>query len=101
LFGSRSMSPLAVLTALIFGSAAAISFGLTATAIVFLILRGEQPELQRELPALLRSCAWFWLLGAVAGAALFGLLKQRSWRWGAQAGMWAVLALIAFVYWPA
>jgi hypothetical protein len=94
------MSPLAVLTALMFGSAAAISFGLTATAIVFLILRAEQPELQRELPSLLRSCAWFWLLAAASGAALIGVLKQRRWRWAAQVGAWAVLALIAYVYWP-
>ena len=95
------MNPLAFLTALVFGSAAAISFGLTATAVVFLILRGEQPELQRELPSLLRSCAWFLLLSAVAGAALVAALKHLRWRFAGQFAMWAVLALIAYVYWPA
>ena len=94
------MRPLAVLTALVFGSAAAVSFGLTATTAVFLILRAEQPELQRELPALLRSCAWFLLLTAVGGAALYTTIKADRRRWIAQGAMWSTVALIAYVYWP-
>jgi hypothetical protein len=94
------MSPLAVINALIFGSAAAIGFGLTATAVVFAVLRGEQPSLDRELPVLLASCAWFWLLAAVAGASLYATLKKLWWwAWG-QLAMCASVALVAFVYWP-
>ncbi|HTE41073.1 MAG TPA: hypothetical protein VK629_09590 [Steroidobacteraceae bacterium] len=94
------MSPLAVINALIFGSATAIGFGLTATAVVFAVLRSEQPALERELPVLLASCAWFWLLAGTAGASLYATLKKLWWRWWGQAVMGASLVLIAFVYWP-
>jgi hypothetical protein len=94
------MTPLAVLNALIFGSATAIGFGLTATAIVFAFLRGEQPSLERELPVLLASCAWFWLLAATSFASLFATLKKLWWLWWGQGAMWASLGLIALVYWP-
>jgi hypothetical protein len=94
------MSPLAVLNALIFGSAAAIGFGLTATAVVFSILKSEQPERAREHTRLLVSCGWFWLLAATAGASLFATLRRAYWRHWAQAGMWIALTLIVFVYWP-
>lgn len=95
------MRPLAVLTALIFGSAAAISFGLTATAIVFLVLSDEEPRLAEELPWLVRSCGWFLGLAAIAGACLYATLKELRWRWMGQAAMWLFLALIGWVYWPA
>ena len=94
------MRPLAVLMAMVFGSAAAISFGLTATVVVFLVLRGEQPELRQELPSLLQSCAWFWLLSTVAGAALYSTLRRLRWRMAAQFAMCAVVAMIAIHYWP-
>ena len=95
------MSPLAVLNALIFGSAAAIGFGLTATAVVFAILKSEEPELARELPRLVASCAWFWLLATASGASLYATLRRLSWRFWAQAGMWVALGLVVLVYWPA
>jgi len=95
------MTPLAVLTALVFGSATAIGFGLTATAVVFLVLRAEQPDLANELPQLLASCAWFWLLAGASGAGLFAALKVLWWRHLAQLGMWGVLVVIGYVYWPA
>jgi len=94
------VSPLAVLTAIVFGSAAAISFGLTATLVVFTVLRGEQPQLAQELGPLLRSCFWFIALAAISGTALYAVLKQRVWWGWAQGALWAGVLLVGAVFWP-
>lgn len=94
------MSPATVLIAIVFGSAAAISFGLVTTSIVFAILRDDYPELARELWPFLRSCVWFVALTGLAGAALYATLKQLHWRVYAQAGMIAGLLAVGLVYWP-
>lgn len=94
------MKPFAVLNAIIFGSAAAITFGLTGVLIVFLLLKGQHPEMNSELGTLLRGEAAFVVLLAVSGFSLFATLKQRGWRHYAQAGMWLATAAIALLYWP-
>ncbi|MBL8265529.1 hypothetical protein [Steroidobacter sp.] len=95
------MRPIAVLNAIVFGSAAAISFGLLGVVVIFLFLKGSNPALSSEFPALLRSSAVFLVLATVSGASLLSLLKTLKWRWLAQAAMWVVLAGIAALYWPA
>lgn len=94
------MRPLAVLNAIIFGSTAAITFGLGGVLVIFLVLKGRYPEMSGEFPALLRSSVLFAALAGVSGASLFSLLKERRWRWLAQAAMWLVIAGIAVLYWP-
>ena len=94
------MRPLAVLNAIVFGSAAAITFGLLGVVVIFLVLKGSNPAMDHEFPALLRSSAAFLVLAAVSGASLFGLLKTLKWRWWAQAAMWAAVAGMALLYWP-
>jgi hypothetical protein len=92
------MRPLAVLNAILFGSAAAIAFGLSGVAVVFLILRGRHSEIGAELPALLQSGLLFVALTAVSGASLFAMLKGLWWRWLAQWAMWLLVAGIAVFY---
>ena len=94
------MSPIAALTAIVFGSAAAISFGLTATLIVFLVLRGERPELAHELPVLLRGCALFVALSAVSGGCLIATLKGTRWWVPSQMAMWLAIVGLGYAYWP-
>jgi hypothetical protein len=94
------MRPLAVLNAIVFGSAAAITFGLLGVVVIFLVLKGSNPAMSNEFPALLRSSVAFAVLAAVSGTSLWGLLKQLTWRWWAQAAMWAAIAGIALLYWP-
>jgi hypothetical protein len=94
------MRPLAVLNAIIFGSAAAITFGLLGVVVIFLVLKGSNPEMRSEFPVLLRSSAVFAVLAIVSGASLLAMLKTLKWRWLAQAAMWAVTAGIALLYWP-
>ncbi|HYO23850.1 MAG TPA: hypothetical protein VEQ85_02780 [Lacipirellulaceae bacterium] len=93
------MRPLAVLNAIIFGSAAAITFGLLGVVVIFLVLKGSNPAMNGEFPALLLSSALFAVLAAVSGASLWALLKTLKWRWWAQGAMWAALAGIALLYW--
>ena len=64
------MRPLAVLNAIVFGSAAAITFGLVGVLVIFLVLQGEYPQMRAEFPVLVRSSALFALLAAVPGASL-------------------------------
>jgi hypothetical protein len=93
------MRPLAVLNAIVFGSAAAITFGLVGVVIVFLVLRGQHPQMNNEFATLLVASCLFAVLAAVAGASLFSMLKQLRWRWIAQAAMWLLVAGIALFYW--
>ena len=94
------MRPTAVLIAIVFGSAAAISFGLTATSVVFLFLKNDNPQLNREIYPLLSSCAWFLSLAGVSGAALYATLRGRAWRVYAQIAMVVALVAVGFAFWP-
>jgi len=94
------MSPLAVLTGIILGSAVTIVIGLAMVLVVFLVMSGEQPELAREYFPLLKSFALFLGLAFVAGYAFVGTLRQKRWLWLAQAGTWAAIAVLAAYYWP-
>jgi len=96
--GDEAMRPLAALNAILFGSAAAISFGLWGVALVFLILKGRHPEMSAEFPAVVRSGLMFAALTAVSGASLYSLLKELRWRWAAQTAMWLCIAGIAAFY---
>ena len=94
------MRPLAVLNAIVFGSATAITFGLVGVLVIFLILQGQYPQMRAEFPVLVRSSALFALLAGVSGASLLGMLKSLRWRWLAHGAMWLVIAGITAIYWP-
>lgn len=92
------MRPLTVLTGIVLGSAAATTFGLAATLVVFLVLSGEYPQFRAELPLLALYLAVFVLLTALAGASFIGLARSRPWWGWAQAAMWLMLAGLASLY---
>ena len=95
------MRPAVVVLGFIFGSAAAITFALVGSVIVFAVLRSEYPRLDAELPSLLTSVVLFMLLTAAAGGSFYGEIKRRPWRHGAWAGMLVMLALAAAYHaWP-
>ena len=93
------MRPLTVLTGIVLGSAAATTFGLGATLVVFLALSREVPEFRAELPLLAVYLAVFVGLTALAGTSFIGLAKNRPWRRWAQAALWTALAGLAALYW--
>lgn len=94
------MSPLAVLTGIILGSAVTIVIGLAMVLVVFLVMSAEQPALAREYGPLLKSFFLFLGLAFVSGYAFVGTLRQKRWLWLAQGGTWLTLAVLAAYYWP-
>jgi hypothetical protein len=93
--------PAVVILGFILGSAAAITFALLGTTVVFLVLRSEYPRLAGELVPLLISAGLFTVLTAVAGGSFYGELKQRRWRTVAWALLLVVLAVVAVYHaWP-
>jgi hypothetical protein len=90
--------PIAVLNAILFGSAAAIAFGLCGILVVFLILQGRHPEIGAEIPLLWRSGALFAMLAALSGVSLFGVIKKTRWRCIAQVATWLLVAGITAFY---
>ncbi len=92
------MRPLSVITAIVFGSAAAAAFSLVSVLLIFLVLQGRHPEFSAQLWPLVRSSASITALAAVSGLSLYALFKQTSWRWFAQVGMWLSLSVIGAMY---
>ena len=86
------MRPFTVLIGIVLGSAASITFGLGTVVIVFWVLRGEHPELSREVPRLVLSLVAFALLTAAAAGSFLGQVKDRPWRRWAHLAMAACLA---------
>ena len=93
------MQPLTILTGVVLGSAAATTFALTATLVVFLVLAGEHPQFKAELPLLAVYSAVFALLTALAAVSFVALLKQRPRRAWAQLVMWAAVLGVGALYW--
>jgi hypothetical protein len=94
------MSPLAVLTGIVLGSAVTITIGLAMVIVVFLSLSGDQPGLAREYRPLLASFGLFLGLALVSGYAFVATLKRPRWLWPAQAATWIAIGAIAWFYWP-
>lgn len=81
------------------GSAAATTFGLGSTLVVFLVLSNEYPQFRAELPMLALSLALIVILTAIAAVSFIGQVRERPWRRWAQLAMWAALAALAALYW--
>jgi hypothetical protein len=94
------MRPLAVLIAIVTGSAVSLAVGLLMTGAVLLFMTAEQDRFVTEKGPLLQAILLFTLLSAASGAALYGELRGRHWRLGAMAGMVAMLGVAVWTYWP-
>lgn len=94
------MRPFAVLLGIIMGSAVALSVALGMTGIVFILLPEYSVRLSAEHAPLLKGLAWSWSLAAVGAASFFGELRERRWRFVPQGVLGAMLATLAWIYWP-
>ena len=95
------MRPAVVVLGFVLGSAAAITFALAGTTIVFITLRSEYPRLEDELQPLLINVAMFSLLTLAAGSSFYGALKERPWRRAALVALIVMLAAVAaYLAWP-
>ncbi len=93
------MQPLTILTGVVLGSAAATTFALGATLVVFLVLVDEHPQFEDELPLLAVYTLMFGTLTALAAFSFMAELRQRPWRLWSQLLMWSALAGVAALYW--
>ena len=89
------MRPAVVVLGFVLGSAAAITFALAGTTIVFVTLRSEYPQLADELRPLLVSVGLFSALTAAAAASFYGEIKRMRWRRLAQAALIVMLTIVA------
>jgi hypothetical protein len=94
------MRPFTVLIGIVLGSAASITFGLGAVLIVFCLLRGEHPDLSRELPQLAGSLAAFAVLTATSAGSFLAQAQGRPWRGWAHAATLICLFGVVLLYWP-
>lgn len=88
--------PLAMLSAVVFGSAVAISFGLLSVTAIFWLLRADSEQVNFELGRVPLYSALFLLLCAVSGPTLYGTMKRLKWQWYAQSAMWGYVAWMAW-----
>jgi hypothetical protein len=93
------MQPLTILTGVVLGSAAATTFALGATLVVFLVLAGEHPQFKAELPLLAVYALVFGTLTAVAAFSFVAELRQRPWRLWSQLLMWLAVCGVGALYW--
>jgi hypothetical protein len=94
------MRPFTVLIGIVLGSSASITFGLGTVLIVFCVLRGEHPDLSRELPQLSGSLIAFASLTAASAGSFLGQVKLLAWRGWAHAATLAGLCGVIWLYWP-
>jgi len=95
------MKPLTVLLGIVAGSSVALAVSLGMTGIVFLLLPEYSARIAGESVPLLVGLAWSWSLALTAGASFLGELRSTSWRRPAQGLLVALLAALAWRYWPA
>jgi hypothetical protein len=94
------MRPMAVLIAIITGSAVAMTASLSMSAIVFFLLPEYSARLAPERLPLLKGLAWSLSLTLVGGASFIGELRDRRWRYPAQLLLAAMLIALGVLYWP-
>ena len=90
-----------MLLGIVAGSAVALAVSLGMTGIVFLLLPEYSTRLASERMPLLVGLAWSWSLALAAGASFLGEVKSTSWRRPVQLLLLAILAALAWRYWPA
>ncbi len=98
------MRPFTVMIGILLGSAASITFGLAAVAIVFAIITWIHPEsapdLAVEQPRLRLSLLVFVALTATSAGSFVGQLRARAWRGWAHLLTLACLAGVFLHFWP-
>jgi hypothetical protein len=94
------MRPFTVLIGIVLGSAASITFGLGAVLVVFCVLKGEHPDLSRELPRLAGSLLTFGVLTTASAGSFLGQARLRPWRVWAHLATGISLCIVVLLYWP-
>ena len=94
------MGPLAVLLAIVTGSAISLAVGLAMTWVVILFMPQHAERLAAEKAPLLEAITLFTLLSVASGVSLYWEMRISRWRLPSLAVMLAVLGATIWVYWP-
>jgi hypothetical protein len=86
------------LTGIVLGSAAAATFSLLATLVVFAFLLDDNPQFRAEMPMLALYTAASVGLTGVAAVSFIGEVRDRTWRRWSQAALWGTVAVLALAY---
>lgn len=92
------MRPITVIVGIVLGSSVAITLSLGVVLLIYLLI--GDPRMQREIPVLGLNTGLFTAFTAIAGAAFYGSLTGKAWRWWALAALAAALAGLIVYYWP-
>jgi hypothetical protein len=91
--------PLAII-GIVLGSSVAITLGLLVVLFIYLLIGADEPAIRREIPALWRNTGIFLVLTAIAAAAFYAQLVQKTWRWAALAALVLAITATGIYYWP-
>ncbi len=94
------MRPLTVINGIILGTCLSIAVSLAAVVLMFLILDDEYPRLGYEFRALIASLAIFIAMTAISAVSFYWLLVRHHWRFAAQGGLWAGIAMTVYYFLP-
>jgi hypothetical protein len=94
------MGPLAVLLAIVTGSAISLAVGLGMTWIVILFMPQHAGRLAAEKAPLLEAILLFSLLSVASSVSLYWEMRTSRWRLPSIAVTVVVLGSAFWVYWP-
>lgn len=85
--------------AVVLACAGTMAMMLGVVCLLYGVHMDEAPQLRENWPMLTRSAALFAGLTAMAGIALYGLLRSRPWRWYAEAALAIVTVTTFWLLW--
>jgi hypothetical protein len=88
---------LVILNASVLALAGTIAMCLGVVCVLYGFNQGLSARVDEEMPALIASTATFTVVSVVVTVALFGLVKQRPWKWTFQ-GIAAVVVVVSSWY---
>lgn len=94
------MRPMTMLNGVLLGTSVAIAIGTAVTLLIVTLLAGESSRLESEWRPLLVTTVLFVVLSGLCAAAFIGHLRERAWRWAAQAGVVLAIAAVVAFFWP-
>ncbi len=94
------MRPVTMVVGIVLGSSAAIALGLAVVLLIYLLIGGDEPAMQREIPALWRNALIFVGFTALSALSFYAQIKEKRWASLALASVVLSLAALITYYWP-